>query len=70
MISKNLINVMKKNGWSMPLDDMVLWFIENYCLSDKETGELLMKYIHKNLHVYGYNIYPSRKKGKYVLEKI
>ena len=70
MISMDLINIMKKNGWSMPLDDMVPWFIENYCLLDKDTGELLMDYIHKNLHVYGYKVYPSRKKGKYILEKI
>ena len=70
MISKDLISIMKKNSWSMPLDDMLPWFIENYCLSDKNTGELLMEYILNNLSVYGYNVYHSRKKDKYVLEKI
>ncbi len=70
MISKDLITFMKKNGYSMPLDDMAPWFIENYCLSNIDVGELLMEYIHKNLHVYGYNVYPSRKKGKYILEKV
>lgn len=69
-ISMDLINNMKKSGWTIPLNKMLTWFIEYYCLSDKDIGELLMNYIHKNLQTYGYNIYPSQNRGKFILEKV
>lgn len=69
-ISEELIATMKRCAWSMPLNEMLPWFMTTYQLSDQETGELLMDYIHKNLDVYGYRVYPSHRKNKYILEKL
>ena len=38
--------------------------------TDQETGKSIMDYIHKNLDVYGYRVYLSHRKNKYILEKL
>lgn len=68
-ISMELVTTMKNNGWSMPLDEMLPWYISTYQLTDCETGSLIKDYILKNIDVYGYRIYPSNRKNKYILEK-
>lgn len=69
-ISTELITTMKNSGWTMPLEEMVPWFITTYQLTDYDTASSIKDYILKNIDVYGYRIYPSHRKNKYILEKI
>lgn len=69
-ISTELIISMKNNGWSLSFEEMESWFISTYQLADREIGTLIKDYILKNIEVYGYRIYLSNSKNKYILEKI
>ena len=69
-ISMGLVSKMKSNGWSMPMDEMLPWFISEYQLTDYEIGSSIKDYILKNIDVYGYKIYLSHRKNRYILEKI
>ena len=69
-ISEDMINALRKTGWSMNFSDMLSWFMDNYNLTDIDIAESIKDYIHKNLTTYGYKIYLSKKNNKYILEKL
>ncbi len=70
--TEKLVKSMKQNAYSMEPDKLLPWFVENFDLQDDiYNANIFMKYIaFDNLSNYGYRIYLSKRRNKYVLEPI
>ena len=69
-ISESVVDLFKKNGWTLTQNDLLLWLSETLKLEDDFTIDRIYHYIFDNLPTYGYRTYFSRIRDKYVLEKI
>ena len=69
-ISEDMISFVKKKGWTISRETVFQWFKDTYKLLDDFTRDCIVRYIFDNLATYGYKIYYSNQREKYVLEKV